>query len=205
MLYLKYVTNDVSTTPTDSPKNHGVKYSVIVYMLSSIMSNDYPFTQSEYAKILGISKEALRSRRRAGKLEDEYILKSNCYFYKRAGPNHDKTTPNKPPVRQRRRGVHAAGLPTKYKSNALKQHNEMKMLAKLKFNVDDEIQNMLPEAINHVIELKKERLKDAAQPKRIENKNFRNYGTGLINCKHARPQYKPLGISNAEPKIKSYY
>ena len=47
------------------------------------MNEDYPFTSLEYAKMLGISKECLRGRRRAGKLEGEYITKGNQYYFKR--------------------------------------------------------------------------------------------------------------------------
>jgi hypothetical protein len=50
------------------------------------MNTEYPLTQSEYAKIVGISKEGLRSRRRSGKLEGQYVLKDNQYFTR--GPSN---------------------------------------------------------------------------------------------------------------------
>ena len=41
------------------------------------MQPEFIFTEAEYAKIVGISKEGVRSRRRDGKLEGEYIQKDN--------------------------------------------------------------------------------------------------------------------------------
>ena len=55
------------------------------------MQPDYIFTEAEYAKIIGISKEGLRSRRRDGKMEGQYVLKDNRYLYKRMRPNQGPT------------------------------------------------------------------------------------------------------------------
>ena len=52
-----------------------------------------------------------------------------------------------PRSKVKRIGVHVAGIPTKYPNQAFKQHNEIKMLAKLQRNVDQELQELLPEAI----------------------------------------------------------
>jgi hypothetical protein len=38
------------------------------------MEKEFKYKSGEYANKLGISKEALRSRRRRGELENEYII-----------------------------------------------------------------------------------------------------------------------------------
>ena len=139
-------------------------------MLSWIMDKDYPLTQLEYAKILGISKEALRSRRRLGKLDGQFVVKSNQYFYARPRQKHVNNHTKKPRLRNRRRGVHKTGQQTNYTSNALRQHNEMKMLAKIQYNADQETLDLLPEALNTARELKKPRLQEAQQPNRVSGK-----------------------------------
>ena len=95
------------------------------------MQDEFPFTALEYAKMLGISKECLRGRRRYGKLEGEYTVKDNCYFYKRVRPDQLLSTPKNPPKRVRRRGAHSHGQAVQYPNNAFRQHNEAKMMAKL--------------------------------------------------------------------------
>ncbi len=102
------------------------------------MHPEYMFTEAEYAKIIGLSKEGVRSRRRDGKLEGQYIQKDNRYLYARPRPNPD-FKPVKTASRIRRRGAHNRGQTLQYPNNAFKQHNEMKMLAKLKASVDPEI------------------------------------------------------------------
>ena len=166
------------------------------------MSDDYPLTQAEYTKILGITKEGLRSRRRSGKLEGQYTLKSNQYFYKRVRPNQHLTTPKKH-TRIRRRGVHANGEETKYTSKALQQHNELKMLARLKYKLDDETLALLPEAINRCKVMKEERITEAARPA-TDTRQFKNYGTGIRNCKHSIPQYRPIHETKKEKQYKYY-
>tara|TARA_R100000781_G_scaffold6174_1_gene6541 strand:- start:159 stop:662 length:504 start_codon:yes stop_codon:yes gene_type:complete len=167
------------------------------------MSDEYPLTQHEYAKILGITKEALRSRRRAGKLEGQYILKSNQYFYKRLRPNQHKTMP-KNHTRTRRRGVHLNGGKTKYTSTALKQHNEAKMLAKLKYKVDDETLEFLAAGIEEAKKKKEERIRET-QRSMTNIRPTKNYGSGIYHTKHAYPQWRPLEDFDKKKVVRSYY
>lgn len=51
------------------------------------MENDFILTSTEFAKITGISNESLRSRRRRGLYEGQYILKNKSYRWKRLRPN----------------------------------------------------------------------------------------------------------------------
>jgi len=96
----------------------------------------YPFTEEEYGKLLGISKECVRSRRRSGKLEGQYIkTRDKKYFYRRPEKIEEKET------RVRRRGVHKNGEETKYTNEAFKKHNENKMLQKLQDEGEEKFQS----------------------------------------------------------------
>ena len=172
------------------------------------MTDDYPLTQLEYAKILGLSKEALRSRRRAGKLEGLYKVIDDKYFYKRVRPHQVKTIPDKPPKRPRRRGVHYSDTPTVYKSAALQQHNEAKMLAKLQYNADKETLDLLPEALNVAREMKAKRIREAtfAPTKKGKSNIYKMYGWGIYHTKNAPPHYYPIGLTvRPVKKEKVYY
>jgi hypothetical protein len=139
------------------------------------MEKEFKYKSGEYANMLGISKEALRSRRRRRELENEYIIQNGITLWREPASNHaekphglkasgrDSSACNrssithKSVVRVKRIGVHAAGIPTKYPNQAFKQHNEIKMLAKLQRNVDSEIQELLPEAIEQAKRIRDQR------------------------------------------------
>jgi len=111
------------------------------------MEEEYPYTQLEFAKLLGLSKAGLISRRKAGKLEGQYIVKDKCYFYARLRPDQVKHTPKKHTKRQRRRGVSYTGEKLKYRNVALQNHNEMKMLLKLQRQIDPKLIDSVPDAL----------------------------------------------------------
>ena len=171
-------------------------------MLSSIMQDEFPFTALEYAKMLGISKECLRGRRRSGKLEGEYTVKDNCYFYKRVRPDQLLSTPKNPPKRVRRRGAHNHGQTVHYPNNAFRQHNEAKMMAKLKYNIDDETLSLLPEAILKAKEAKAERIKEAYKPYTGQRTN--NYGSGIYACGSRGSVWKSLEPKKVDKGPKYY-
>ena len=52
------------------------------------MENEFILTSKEFATLLGISTESLRSRRRRGQYSDLYILKNKNYLWKRPAPKH---------------------------------------------------------------------------------------------------------------------
>ena len=166
------------------------------------MLKDYPFTALEYSKILGISKECLRGRRRAGKLEGEYIVKDNCYFYARIGPKHVSSTPIIPPKKKRRRGISYTGEPTKYKNVGLQNHNEMKMLLKLQKRVDPKLLALVPEACAMLQEKKLNEQRASANVRRNVpgGKVAKDYG-GIYHPSSLTSQWKSL---DAKPKKKSF-
>lgn len=52
------------------------------------MEKEFILTSSEFAKLIGISDESLRSRRRRGLYKGMYIRKSFSYAWKKPAPNH---------------------------------------------------------------------------------------------------------------------
>ena len=169
------------------------------------MTDDYPFTATEYAKMLGISKECLRGRRRAGKLEGEYIVKSNCYFYKRVGPMQLNSTPKKPPQKKRRRGVSYTDTPTKYKNVALQNANEAKMILKLQKRVNPSQLALVPEALALIQKQKEEAARATLQSSRANLKRpaAKDYG-GLYKPSIHNARWRSLD-EKPEKKPFTYY
>ena len=112
------------------------------------IDDDYKFTRPEYAKLLGVSNNALRMKMRRGGFADEYVVKNGKYVFKRPSVDKEKrpggnTDPYqiikeknytyKKPVK---RGTH---FENNYTSDALRKHNEFKMYNKIKDNVGQEV------------------------------------------------------------------
>jgi DNA-binding transcriptional MerR regulator len=164
------------------------------------MEKEFKFKSGEIAKKLGISKEALRSRRRRGELENEYIVQNNITLWRdpasksssnravnnqvQEGSAHDsKLLVSR--SKAKRIGVHEAGIKTNYPNHAFKQHNEIKMLARLQRSVDSEIQELLPEAIEQAKRIREQRQqqlqKQLMQP-------VRRYGQMLTGVQYTSPK-----------------
>ena len=170
------------------------------------MQEEFIFTALEYAKMHGISKDCLRKRRKAGKLEGEYPVKDNCYFYKRPRPNQEKSTPKIPPQRVRRRGAHKSMSPVRYPNTAFRNHNEAKMMAKLKYNIDDETLSLLPEAIQKAKEAKAERIREVQSTVPGQRKGTpKNYCTGLYTPGTRTANWKSLDTPVAPRQKYKYY
>jgi len=175
------------------------------------MDNVYKLSSREFAKSIDISLECLYSRIRRGQYQNLYISKNKLLWFKRMRPsmndqnindnsseasrrlNPDPRHSIKPKIsvsRERRRGVHAAGKATKYPNYAFQQHNEIKMLARLKSKVSDEVIN---EIVPETIKLAQEKIWQEKQRRFHESiKPPKNYG-GLYNAKTAKPRYKAIG------------
>jgi hypothetical protein len=54
------------------------------------MEKEFKYKSGEYANKLGISKEALRSRRRRGELENEYIIQDGITLWREPASYHAK-------------------------------------------------------------------------------------------------------------------
>jgi hypothetical protein len=176
------------------------------------MDNIYKLSSREFAKSAGITLECLYSRIRRGQYKDLYISKNKSLWFKEERPfkvdqsinDNSSLAPCHPSPgprfyinpkmsvsRERRRGAHAAGLKTKYPNYAFQQHNEIKMLARLKGKVSEEVINEITPA---TIKLAQEKLYQDKQRRLYESiKPIRNYGSGIYNAKAATPKYKAIG------------
>ena len=169
------------------------------------MDKIFKFTSKEFAKDLGITVECLYSRIRRGSYQGQCILKNNKLFFKKMRPSNpdQRLNDNKSPAasrplpvknttfRTRRRGIVAAGGKTKYPNYAFQQHNEIKMLARLKGKVSEEVINEITPATikiaqDKVLQDKQRRLRESYKP-------IKNYGSGIYNAKAATPKYKAIG------------
>jgi hypothetical protein len=176
------------------------------------MDNIYKLSSREFAESIGISLECLYSRIRRGHYKDLYISENKLLRFKEVRPLKDDQSKNdnnslapchpspgprssiKPKMsvkRERRRGAHAAGKETKYPNYAFQQHNEIKMLARLKGKVSEEVINEITPA---TIKLAQEKLYQEKQRRFYESiKPIKIYGSGIYNAKAVTPKYKPIG------------
>lgn len=176
------------------------------------MEKNFTLTSREFAESIGISLECLYSRIRRDQYKDLYISKNKLLLFKRMRPfmvdqtandnssavpcrsNPNSRCSSRPKIsvsRDRRRGVHAAGKETKYPNYAFEKHNEIKMLARLKGKVSEEVIN---EIVPETIKLAQEKIWQEKQRRFHESiKPIRNYGSGIYNAKTAKPKYKAIG------------
>ena len=171
------------------------------------METEFKYKSGQYAEMLGITKEALRSRRRRGELETEYIIQNGITLWGKPASNHGKKpggqSCSKPASRSniKRRGVHVSGQKTNYPNYAMQQHNELKMLAKLQRNVDPELQELLPEAIEQVKRIKEQRQQELQRE--LINKRPKSYGR-IYNPKLSNPTWDEFE-PKPQPKKYKYY
>ena len=146
------------------------------------MEKDFILTSDEFSKLLGISKESLRSRRRRGLYKGMYIRKGFAFLWKKPRPlhvhgpqvrdelglsAHASSTKNigRLPLAKRKRNKNSGshkqelrkldrGTGTKYPNAAFEIHNEIKMVAKAQRKINAAEAN---EIVPEVIALAKER------------------------------------------------
>ena len=122
-----------------------------------IKQEGYYLSTPEFALMLGISTEALRSRRRRFELEGQYKSCGKKYWWKSVRPNQVKAIRNNRlkvassvsrVPRFRRRGAHSTGQETRYPNQSFKYANELKMLNRIKSEVPESVINEInPEVI----------------------------------------------------------
>ena len=125
--------------------------------LKKIKQDGYYISTQEFALMLNISTEALRSRRRRGELKGQYKFDGKKYWWQGLRPGTVKKIKNNRHVvrdsrpnikRKRRRGVHIRGEETLYQNHAFKIANELKMLNRIKSEVPESVINEInPELI----------------------------------------------------------
>ena len=174
------------------------------------MEKDFILTSTEFARIIGISTESLRSKRRRGLYTDQYVLKNKSYLWKKprpikvAGPhvrdasrlsahasNTNNITASHSLIRHSRRnknsGNHhkelrssANGSLTKYPNAAFKLANEFKMVAKAQRKISAAAAEEITEDVIRIAE-QKHREKLLAAIKPIK---IKNYTSGIYDCRN---------------------
>ena len=143
--------------------------------------NKFKLSRSEFAKTLGIPTDTLKKRMRRGQYKDNYIFENGKYLFSgdvKVGPKQVINKPMSPGTKRvRNRGNHFTSKNPNYKPQ-FQRTNEIRMLAKLKHNVDLETQEVLPEAIAIAKQQKQERTRKALE--QPIKKPF-SYTTGIIN------------------------
>jgi len=141
-------------------------------------TNPFDLSRKEYAELLGITPNAVRMRLRHGKLEGEYIFENGKYLFRApeaVRANIALTTGQKTTLKKiYRRGNHHKAH---YPNEAFRKHNEMKMLAKLKYSVDEEVQALMPEAVEIAKQKKAERMRELQNDLMRGRSPLTNYGT----------------------------
>ena len=155
--------------------------------------SSFTLSSGQYANLLGITKEALRSKRRRGQLSNEYIYQNGIYLWRAPASKvrSDQVVTRHSLPAARSRGAHREGQETKYPNYAFQKHNEIKMLARLKGQVDKEEQELLPEAMQLAKAKKRERLQ-----KELDRKPARDYGGRIDPRIHFRDQRRKLQMKN---------
>jgi len=174
------------------------------------MEKDFILTSTEFARIIGISTESLRSRRRRGLYTDQYVLKNKSYLWKKprpfkvGGPHvrdasrlsaHASNTNNisashlplQPRCRNKNSRNHhkelsgmANGSLTKYPNAAFKLANEFKMVAKAQRKISAAAAEEITEDVIRIAE-QKHREKLLAAIKPIK---IKNYTSGIYDCRN---------------------
>lgn len=168
------------------------------------MDNEFRLTSREYAAILGIQPEALRSRRRRGLENGNFKEIDKKFWWKTplkdrpliVDSRSDSRGPGASfrPSRYRRRGALIKGLKTNY-GNArngwqLEEHNLVKHLAKIRYEKGDKI---VDEITPEVIKIAKKNLSEKIQKEAEKTLNKKvGLGPGV-----------PVGIDRTNPKYGS--
>ena len=168
------------------------------------MENEFILSSQEFATLLGISTESLRSRRRRGQYSDLYILKNKNYLWKRPAPKH-RSGGRGPNVRDavrlsanassttdksrlllaaRRRnknsGKHKHGQRTNYPNKAFELANEFKMIAKAQRKISAAGATEITEDVIRIAEQRhREKLREAIKPIKTIN-----YSSGIYDARN---------------------
>ena len=190
------------------------------------MENEFILTSTEFAKLIGISNESLRSRRRRGMYHDQYVLKNKSYAWKRPRPNkvggplvrgqnvrdanrlsaHASSTNNISRLslakskRNKNSRNHANGTRTYYPNKAFELANEFKMIAKAQRKISAAGASEITEDVIRIAEQKhREKLLAATQPIKIKN-----YTSGIYDCRNEIIKNNKKSIDKVE-YWKRYY
>ena len=149
------------------------------------IDKEFYLTRGEYAKKINKSKGSVIQSMRRGGLEDEYIFTNNQYFFKlptAKRENKGQYTDTKYTRKKTyNRGNH---FNARYPNAKFKQHNELKMLAKLKGITDKEVLDNLPAAIEHAKKIKFQKKQNS-----LKEISTKNYGGFISNQQMNREKF----------------
>ena len=169
----------------------------------------------EFALMLGISTEALRSRRRRGQFKDQYVFDGKNYIWKSLRPNQVKEikkdrpkNPRRLPLvsrsesvgrgsaaRHRRRGITEQGTGTKYPNQAFKNLNDARMFARITKGKDV---NFLNRITDKTIDVAQKEIQQDALKKTDIFKPIKNYGMGIYDARNEPISNKRIKWSDEE-------
>ena len=166
--------------------------------------SEFKLSRSDFAKTLGIPTDTLKKRMRRGQYKDNYIFENGKYLFSgdvKVGPkqviNKQMSLGTK---RVRNRGNHFNSKNPNYKPQ-FQRTNEIRMLAKLKHNVDEETQEVLPEAIAIAKQQKQERIRKALE-QTTRKPHF--YTSGLYHAGSNKGYGSPGYLGNTFRDTRSY-
>ena len=164
------------------------------------IDKEFYLTRGEYAKRLAKSKGSVIQSMRRGGLKDEYIFKNNQYFFrppKAKRENKGQYTDTKYTRKKTyNRGNH---FNAHYPNAKFKQHNELKMLAKLKGVTDKEVLDNLPTAIEYAKKIKFQNKQNS-----LKEISTKSYGGFISNQQLNRDKFNPTN-KGKNTKKKTYY
>ena len=170
------------------------------------MENEFVLSSTEFAALLGISTESLRSRRRRGMYRDQYVLKNKSYAWKRPRPNkvggplvrgrnvrdanrlsaHTSSTNSISHLslakskRNKNSGRHKHGSRTYYPNKAFELANEFKMIAKAQRKISAAGASEITEDVIRIAEQRhRDKLQEAIKPIKTMN-----YSSGIYDCRN---------------------
>ena len=164
------------------------------------IDEEFYLTRGEYAKKINKSKGSVIQSMRRGGLKNEYIFKNNQYYFKLPTTKRDSKGKYIDTKYTRKktynRGNH---FNARYPNAKFKQHNELKMLAKLKGTTDTEILDLLPEALERA-----RQEKFSQKQKQLIPESTKNYGGFITNEQLNRDKFNPTN-KGKNTKKKTYY
>ena len=164
------------------------------------IDKEFYLTRGEYAKRLAKSKGSVIQSMRRGGLKDEYIFKNNQYFFRPPKAKRDSKGKYIDTKYTRKktynRGNH---FNARYPNAKFKQHNELKMLARLKGITDKEILDNLPQGIEQA-----KKIKFQNKQKSLNEISIKNYGGFITNEQLNRDKFSATNKGKS-PKKKNYY
>jgi len=179
------------------------------------MEKDFRLTSSEYAKVRGLSVEALRSRRRRELESGNFICVQGKYWWKNDRPfmvktnGKDRLVPGPGAVsygpRKRNRGALARGEKPDYANWQMEEHNRVLALAKIRDDLGDEVcDEIAPEMFKIAKERVAKRKRDEAE-KTLEI--TANRGLGIpVGVDLTPPQYGTmLNAQGIQRQIDTYH